>query len=75
MEFDELDRRLKVRAIERLQEQKDQQSLRRQDLANQVAPLDGKEKQAAVVASPDALDTPRTLVVPVDASATGKVRQ
>jgi hypothetical protein len=74
-EFDELDRRLKVRAIERLQEQQDQQSLRRQNLSNQVAPLDGKEKQVAVVASPDAMDTPRTLVVPVDASVAGKVQQ
>lgn len=74
-EFDELDRRLKERAIERLQEQQDQQSLRRQNLSNQVVPLDGKEKQAAVVASSDAMDTSRTLVVPVDASATGKVRQ
>ena len=74
-EFDELDRRLKERAIERLQEQQDQQSLRRQNLSNQVVPLDGKEKQTAVVASSDAMDTSRTLVVPVDASATGKVRQ
>ena len=67
--FDDLDRRLKDRAAERLQEQRDQQALRQAEVATQAsmsAHDESGRKHGSTAAAQDATSTPSGLVTPVN---------
>lgn len=75
--FDDLDRRLKDRAAERLQEQRDQQALRQAEVATQAsmtAQIEGARQPGVAAVATDSTSNPRAQVTPVDVSGVRRVQ-